>query len=135
FDEQHVAAYWGPGESYRDTWTARTLRHLGVGAEARSSQVLFNKLRGDLRLLARAFRDAPRLLAADGADLALQIANAGFARVPPDEKAHGGVAEFDIAVRVETVLRSLPRDQVTEGDDHLFLLRVALERNDLHAIA
>ena len=36
---------------------------------------------------------------------------------------------------VEAVLRGLPRNQVAEGDDHLFLLGVAFQRNDLHAVA
>ena len=36
---------------------------------------------------------------------------------------------------VEAVLRDLPRHQVAEGDDHLLLLGVAFQRDDLHAVA
>ena len=41
--------------------------------------------RRDDKLFRLAFRDAPRLLAADRSDLSLQVANARFARVVPDQ--------------------------------------------------
>ena len=50
-------------------------------------------------------------------------------------KAYRFVGEFDVCSAVESVLRGLPRDQVAEGDDHLLLLGVAFERDDLHAVA
>ena len=44
-------------------------------------------------------RHAARDFAADGADFALQIAHAGFARVIADELRHALVAKGDVARR------------------------------------
>ena len=78
--------------------------------------------------------DLDDALAADRADLALQVAHAGLARVVLNDLAHGVVGEGHLLV-LETVGLELPRDQVTLGDLQLFVFGVAVERDDLHAVA
>ena len=58
----------------------------------------------------RSFGDAARLLAADRADLPLQVAHAGLARVAPHDKAHRVVGE----IRCRR-LRSSPFSTVCRG--------------------
>ena len=58
-----------------------------------------------------------------------------IARVAPHDETHRGVLELNIGFRVQTVFRGLPRNQVAARDDHLLLLGVALQRDDLHAVA
>ena len=89
---------------------------------------------GDHQLFRLAFGDAARLLAADGADVALQVANAGFARVVADDVADRFLRKFDL-LRSDSVLFDLPRNQVLESDVDLFFFRVALQFDDLHAVA
>src|SRR6185369_15340111 len=103
-------------QSDGDAGTPGAVSHFGVGAESRRAEVLLHQLGSDLYLLLPAFRNAAGLLAADGADLALQAADAGLARVAADDETDGGVGEVDVGFGVEAVLRRLARHQVAEGD-------------------
>src|SRR5262249_14656934 len=91
-------------------------------------------LRGDDQLLFLAFSDATRLLAAKRADVALKVAYAGFTRVMPADEADRLFRDFD-QVGLESVLFDLLRDQVALRDVYLVIFRVALQIDDLHAIA
>src|ERR1019366_3819338 len=135
FDEQDVAAHRGPGETDGHAGAAGAVGDFGIGAVARRTEILLDYIGGDDHLLAGAFGDAAGLLAADGADLALQAADAGFAGVAAHDEAHGVVGELDVLFDGEAVLGDLPRDEVAEGDDRLFLFGVAFERDDFHAVA
>src|SRR5665648_923939 len=75
-----------------------------------------------------------RELAADGADLALQVTHAGFARVARDDLDDRLVAEGHL-LRLEAVGVDLPRHQIVPGDVELLLDRVPGEEDDLHAVA
>ena len=55
--------------------------------------------------------------------------------IAADQEADGSVGEIDVIFRFEAVLLDLARDEVAEGDNNLFLLGVALEWDDLHAVA
>src|SRR6185312_511936 len=66
-------------------------------------------------------------------DLALEIADAGFPRVVADKIAQRVVGDRPL-VLLEAVLRHLFRDQVAFCDLDLFVLGVAGETDDLHAI-
>ena len=77
---------------------------------------------------------SPRLLAADRTDSALQAAHARFARVVADDVAHRLFRKLDLFGR-DSVLLNLPRNQVLECDVNFFFLGVALQFDDLHAIA
>ncbi len=76
---------------------------------------------------------ADRDLAADRADLPLEVAQPGLARVAVDEEVQPGVEEAHLA-GLEPVLGELLRDQVPARDLDLLLLGVAGERDDLHAV-
>src|SRR6266540_5231370 len=83
-DEQHVAAEGRPGEAGRHAGLARAPPHLGL--EARLTEQVRDRLRADGPLrAARALGELARHLAADRADLALERAHAGLARVAVDD--------------------------------------------------
>ena len=67
------------------------------------------------------------------ADLAFQTAHASLARVAFDDGQQRVVAERDVG-RIQAVALELPSHQVVAGDEQLFLERVAVELDDLHAI-
>ena len=68
------------------------------------------------------------------ADLALEVAHAGLARVALDDVAQGRVGDLDL-LRLQAVGLQLPPHQVAPGDLQLLVRRVAGERDDLHAVA
>src|SRR5438552_4407604 len=80
------------------------------------------------------FGDRARDFAADRADLALEIADTGLARVLTHELAEGVVRDRELPV-LEAVLLELLRKQEARGDVHLLVLGVAGEPDDLHAVA
>src|ERR1035437_5609658 len=114
---------------------ATAVGDFGIDAVARRAEILLDHNGGGQDLLALAFGDAAGLLAADGADLALQVAYAGFAGVTAHDEAHRVFAEFDVLPGGEAVLGDLPRHQVAEGDDDFLLLGVAFQGDDFHAVA
>src|SRR6185312_2765226 len=85
-------------------------------------------------LRSAALGDPPRDLAADRADLALEPADAGLARVLGDDDLERGVAERDLA-RPQAVALDLSRHEVAARDLQLLRLRVAGELDRLHAVA
>ena len=84
--------------------------------------------------LGAALGDLARDLAADAADLALELAHAGLARVIGDDHAQRRVGERDLALG-QAVALDLARDQVALGDLELLLLGVAGELDHLHPVA
>src|SRR5262245_15840491 len=72
-------------------------------------------------------------LARDRADLPLQVAYPGLARVITDNPPDRIVIEYDL-LRVEPVILELARNQIAADDVQLFTFAVAAERDDLHAI-
>ena len=93
-----------------------------------------HELRRHLDLVLVAFGAAPRDLAADGADLALEIADAGFTRVAADHRAQALVGERHLRLG-EAVVLHLLGDQVIARDRELLFLGVAGELEHFHAIA
>ena len=136
FDEEDVAAGRRPRQADGHARTLGALGDFAFGADLHAAQhvVMLHQLRRDHHLVGLAFGDAARLLAADGADGAFEVANAGFARVVANDEADRLFRELDLLVR-DAVLFDLPRDQVLEGDVHLLFFGVALQLDDLHAIA
>ena len=80
-----------------------------------------------------AARHLHRDLAADRADLALQIAQARFLRVAGDDARDPGVGPDHVRL-LDPVLLHLFRDQVLLGDRQLLLVRVAGEADHFHAV-
>ena len=76
---------------------------------------------------------ATRYLAADVADLALQVADAGFAGVLADDRDDGVVVEGEVLFR-QAGCFSLLLEQVIPGDFELFDLGVAVQAQDFHAV-
>ena len=72
-------------------------------------------------------------LAADRADLALQVADAGLARVLLDDRVERRIGELDLR-GLQPVGLELARDQVPLGDVELLLDGVAGELDDLHPV-
>ena len=69
-------------------------------AELDDAQEVVDVLAGDGDVVVLAFLDhLARHLAADVADFALQVADAGFARVGADESSDGFVGELDVLFR------------------------------------
>ena len=77
--------------------------------------------------------DARGRLAQHGAQLALQLADAGLPRVVgDDETQHVGV-DRDVG-RTQTVPFHLARPQIVAPDGHLLVSRVAVESDHLHPV-
>ena len=89
---------------------------------------------GDLFLvLGAVLHHAARHLAADVADFALEVAHAGLARVVADDLEDRIVGEGDVLL-AQAGLLALLLHQVLLGDFELFVLGVALQAQDLHAV-
>ena len=86
FDEQHFAAGRRPRQADRDARILGALLHLLV-EELRRAEHLDDDVRRDLDRRLVAFRAPPRDLAAERADLALEVADAGLARVAANHLA------------------------------------------------
>ena len=92
------------------------------------------RLAGDLDLaLGLALGDVAGDFAADRADLALEVADAGLARVLLDDRGQRGVGELDLG-GLQAVGLDLARDQVAAGDVALLVERVAGELDRLHPV-
>ena len=105
-----------------------------LGEEALGAEELVHLRRIDGDRLGLAFGDAARHLAAQGADLALEVPQPGLARVVPDHVDQAVGREGDLPF-VEAVLVLLLRDQMTPCDLELLLFRVAGQLDHLHAVA
>ena len=136
-DEEHVAARLGPCHARRHAGPRNAERDLAT--KAGRSKILV-KVIGTDDILARLglgwtfdCHDARRDLPGDGANLPLEAAHAGFARVIRDDSPKRFVLDDD-SRGLEPVLVQLARNQVAPGDVHLFLFAVAGQRENLHAI-
>ncbi len=134
-DEEDVAAHRRPGQARGDARVAGA--PLDLGGHPRPPQQVVHALHVDGEALAAPVGGLDHLareLAADGADLALQVTHAGFARVARDDLDDRLVAEGHL-LRLEAVGLDLPRHQIVPGDVELLLDRVPGEEDDLHAVA
>src|SRR4051794_4459774 len=131
-DEQHVAAGAGHGQAGRDA------RHRGAGGGLLEDLLAAERVADGVevdrdRRLGGARRDAGRGLAQQRPELALELADAGFARVLGDDRARQLVGDLDLVLS-EAVAPALARPQVAAGDRRLLGGRVAVEADDLHAV-
>jgi hypothetical protein len=107
--------------------------HFGV-AEAGHAEELVDVGGGQLFLvLCAVLDDLAGDLAADVADFALEVADAGFAGVVADDFENGVVGEDDVLL-AEAGLLALLLDEILAGDFELFLLGVALQAEHFHAV-
>ncbi len=131
-DEQDVAADRRPGEAGRDARQAGPLRHLVL--EARRPEVGGKVTLADADRGRLAFGDTHRGMAEDCADLALQTAHPGLAGIEPDDGGERRLVDGAL-LGGQPVGGELAPDQVALGDLQLFLLGVAGQPDDLHAVA
>ena len=124
-DEEDVSADRGHGEPCRDARAQRCAcarpRRTGAARATRgrafSSALIFSRL---------ALGDPACRLAADRGDLALELPNAGLARVLADDRLQALVGERELRA-LEAVRLQLLRDEVLLGDPELLFLGVARE--------
>ena len=101
---------------------------------ARRSEVLGQALEVDHGLPLATLGHRPGDLAHDVRELALEVPDAGFVRVRPDELDHRLVGDDDVLVGQPVVLHLL-RDEEPLADLDLLLLGVTGEVDDLHPVA
>ena len=129
---QDVAADLRPRHARRHADFGLLLRLLPE--ELRTLQEVSEILLRHAHRLFLALDDEPRRLAAHMADRALKLAHARFARVLDDHLLDDAFAKLQVT-RLQSVRRALASDEVALGDLQLLLLRVARQRDDLHAVA
>ena len=88
----------------------------------------------DRHRLGLALGEAPRHLAGDAAQRALQLAHARLARVTADDVPQRLVGRICNCSARQAGLLQLPREQIALGDLDLLLLAVAGQPQNLHAV-
>src|SRR5258706_583424 len=134
FDKEDVATGWRPGEADSNAGTPRTFGNLRINADLDAAQEFLHDRGRHDQLVRLAFGDPTRLLAAHGPDIAFQIAYAGFTRVMTADEAHRVFRNLNL-LPGQTVFFDLLGNQITLGNVYLVVFRVALELDDLHAVA
>ena len=131
FNIEHFPADGCPGKAAHEA--DLILRIDVLRLKARGAEIVGHAACAQLHAFALAERDALGRLAADGGELALEHAHAGFARIERDDLADGIVAHAQLR-RLEPVLFALLRQQMLLCDLELFLVGIARELDDLHAV-
>ena len=132
FSGKNLATNLGPCQSGGQSDLALVVDLLR--AEFRFAQKLLHFGSIDIQFEALALLDH---LAGDlpkaGADLALEAADAGLARIGVDQLLQGSGVEFDLRL-FQSLLSDLFRHEELPPDGQLFQMRVAGKEDDLHAI-
>ena len=131
-DEENVAAGRRPGKPGRHPGHGRAHRHLALEAARPEDRVQL--IGADPHAVGVAFGDAHGDVVQQRADLALEIAHAGLARVIADDGADGVLVDLAL-LGGEARRFKLPLHQIALGDLDLFVLGVAGELDHLHAVA
>ena len=104
-----------------------------LGMHLRPPDEFGHGLGADSHFLRHAVRDLSSHLAAELADLALELANTSLAGVARDDLAQGVVGERQLTA-TQTVLGQLPGNEIPFGDLELLALGVAREVDRLQSI-
>src|ERR1700722_1675250 len=131
FDRQQLAADLGPGQPGCDADQIGLL-HLAI-AEAANAGVFLQIPARDRDALQLAHQDFLDRLAGKIGELALEIPDAGLARVIADEILQRVVGDRPFR-RLEAVRLDLLRNEVAPRDLDLFVLGVTGDADDLHAV-
>src|SRR5262249_36908252 len=132
-EEEHVAADSREREARCDASLRSALAYLALEtprAEPTPHAPLVDPQRLRLRL---PLGDLTRSFAQHVREAALEVADAGLARVLADDQTQRLVGDGDL-VCLETVRLDLLRHEVALGDPELLVLRVAGELNHVHAV-
>src|SRR5438309_7661795 len=108
--------------------------NFAFAANLDSTEKLLHHFFGDHQAVVLALSQAPGLLAADSSDVALQIADPGFAGVLADHVAHAFLRKLDL-LGCDAVLVYLPWNQILECNVAFLFFCVALQFDDLHTVA
>ena len=92
-----------------------------------------NHLGRNHQLFRATFGDLPRQFATDCANLLLELAHPGLARVMPCHHCHAFAREVD-HLQTKPVLLDLPRNQVALRNRDLLLLGIACQFDDFHTV-
>src|SRR6202007_1993245 len=125
FDEDDVAAHGSPNESNGDARFLDAFLYFLFRAEFQHAKEFAHHFRSDHHLLGLAFGHAPRLLADQGRDFALEVPHARFTRVAVDDLLQPRFREFELLAFLDSVLRGLLRDQVLARDVDLLLAGIS----------
>src|SRR5579863_9413308 len=132
FSRQDGAADLGPCQAGDKAYFA-LLVGFGI-AEPGNAEELGDVVGGELfAMLGALLNDLARHLAAHVADLAFQVADAGFARVVADDLENGIILEDDVLI-AQAGLLALLLDEILARDLQLFKFGVALQAKDFHAV-
>src|SRR5438093_2633554 len=134
FDEQDVAARWRPSQPNDYASALGAFGDFAFATNLDATEKLLHHFFDDHQAVVFALSQTPRLLAADGSDIAFQIANPGFARVVADHVAHAFLRKLDLIGR-DAVLVYLPWNQILERNVNFLLFCVALQLDGFHAVA
>src|SRR5262249_15212420 len=125
-DEEQIASGRCPGEPGGHAGNPRPLLEFLV-LEAWDPEVRGQRIRGDRRWRGVALGAPARDLPADTADLALEVADARFARVATNEEAQRLRRERHVGADRHAMLARLARQQMPLRDPHFLLLGVTGE--------
>src|SRR3990172_752936 len=122
FDKQDLSAEGGPGQAGSHSWKACAQSDLAE--EFWRAQVARDRLGAHTDLLPQSLGKARRQTPADGAHLAIQLADSGLARVRADDFPQRVVRKGHL-LRFEPIFSDLPRDKIPDGNRYLLLFRVS----------
>ena len=131
FDLQRFAANLGPGQPGHDT--DLILAFDLAEAEFPHTGKIAEIVRRDLNRRRLVRDDFLHRLAGKVCDLALKITDTRLTRVIADQVTQAGIGDLPLVV-LQTMRLRLLRDQMAFGDFDLFILGVAGDADDLHAI-
>src|SRR5438105_3928608 len=95
-DEKNVASHRRPRQADDDTGPFHALFNFFLELKFGGEQQFRDHVTGDDEFGVLAFQGAARMFAADAGDLALEIANAGFPRVMPDDEVERLILKLDL---------------------------------------
>src|SRR5438093_2730255 len=108
-DKQDVATGWRPSQPNDYASALGAFGDFAFATNLDATEKLLHHFFGDHQAVVFALSQSPCLLAADGSDIAFQIANPGFARVVADHVAHAFLRKLDLIGR-DAVLVYLTRN-------------------------
>ena len=131
FDLQNFAAHAGPGKAGNDTNLGLAV-HLGYGSFCPAEELFQIPYRNGY-LLKAVLLNLQRGFAADGAELAFQLTDAGFPGIARDNLFNGFVGN-DQFLFLDAVGKHLLRNQVLLRNVNLLVFRIAADLDNLHPV-
>ncbi len=125
FDEHDIAARGSPDQSDRRSRTLHSLFHFFLDVHPREAQNFPDHFCGYHQRVGFSFRQTPGLFADQRGDLAFQAPHSRFPRVTVNYFVQRFVGEFQVLAQLDSMLRSLARNQIPLGDVNFLFLGVA----------